>query len=46
MKHSRFDDDHHNTQSIAQLLNSKMVSHPNTFRTQFSKYGATDLTTE
>lgn len=32
MKQSRFDDDHHNTESIAQLLNSKMNSNTNTFR--------------
>ena len=39
MKQSRFNDDHHNTQSIAQLLNNKMISNPPTVRTNLSKMG-------
>lgn len=34
MKQSRFDDDHHNTESIAQLLDSKMQSNLPTIRTK------------
>ena len=43
MKQSRFNDDHHNTQSIAQLLNNKMVSNPPTFRSNLSKMGVSTV---
>ena len=36
MRQSRFDDDHHNTDSIEQLLNNKMVSNLQTNRNRMS----------
>ena len=36
MKQSRFDDDHHNTESIEQLFNHKINGNTSTFRSKAS----------